>query len=199
MLERTVEAKAVKRIREFTDKFDHRNRTVEMSIVRLKEMRVGWDVIMPVVDLVESSFVNGRPSESSYALFADTAFIIGKVVEDTKDKKGSDAVRRFLEMATKVANIQGGSDAQKSIVSGMWDFTGNLAGKKTVTHNELFELFDMTTSLLNVFVVQEKAEYAVTIMNGLLPELSLVNEKDLRSTIIGMTRAAGAIQYLRDS
>jgi hypothetical protein len=174
---RLTERKAIVRVNEVTSKFGvEEKQAIEFDVAGLKLRYVGWDVVLPLMDLVKSSFVDNKPSGSSHAVFSGVACIIKNVVEGTEDKRGSDAVLRFVKMATGIATrseqkTQGILDAQANIVFGMEEFTENLSMRRLM-RNDMHKLFESATELLGAWLVQGNISNAVRIAKDLLPDIS---------------------------
>jgi hypothetical protein len=173
---RLTERKAIVRVNEVTSKFGvEEKHAIEFDVASLKLRYVGWGVVLPVVGLVESTFVDDKPSGLSRAVFSGVACIIKNVVEGTEDKRGSDAVLRFVKMATGIAmrseqKTQGILDAA-NIVSGMKEFTENLS-RRGLMRNDMHKLFESATELLGAWLVQGNISNAVRTAKEVLPYIS---------------------------
>lgn len=183
-----AEAKPEARIREFAGKFGREQYVIQDSVNGLRaRCGVGWDVVRSLISLVESSFVDGKPhDESSSRMFIDAACIIKNVVKGDQDKRGSAAVIKFMETATAIASMPEQQMHQASVISGMWEFTAVLSVRKSVTDDDVQDIFKSTTELLDAYLRQGNVEDAVRVSKGMLPAIARSESPEsIKDIIVG--------------
>lgn len=176
MVTRLTEEAIEARIGEFAGRFGDEN-AIKSRIAELKEKYyVGRDVILPVMNLVESSFVDNKPSNLSNGILSDAATIIKNVVEGIQDRRGSSAVLQFVDMATAIARRPEQracelSNVQADIVSGMAEFTCNLLARNKFTQDDVHSIFESATELLDIYLRQGRIEDAVDMAKNIMPNI----------------------------
>ncbi len=182
----SIDRKALKRVAEFAGKFDsERSSVIKTYIGNLRARRMDWNGILSVVDLSETTSNTGIPE----VFFAATN-IAENVIKNRDDERGNRAVRRFMEMATSIAHRAGPSanDAlhkQAAIVMGIAEFTENLYWRRTIAHDDLQGIFELTTGLLETYVGQGKSQNAAYIASKFLPKIGKTHStEDIKDNIV---------------
>jgi hypothetical protein len=158
-----------------------------------------------LIGLVESSFVDGKPSgASSSKIFTHAVCIIKNVVKGDQDKRGSTAVIRFMETATAAASkperqTQDSLSMQARMVLGMWEFTAVLSVRNSVTDDDIQDVFKSATGLLGAYLRQGKVEDAVKVSEGMLPLIACSESLESIKEIIAGHLAEAHMPTLRDT
>ena len=138
-------------VSEFALKFGEGRSVAEGIIASLMERRVGLPIILPVVSLVELSFIDGKLSPASLPILSNVATIVTDVVEGDKDVRGSTTVLQFINMAT--VNLRRSSRTQTAkglkaltdMIMDVAEFTGLLSLRGYIRRNDMHEIFGLTT------------------------------------------------------
>ena len=179
------------RVCEFARKFDSERCAIEDTVLRLRERGFGWPVVLPLLGLVERSFIDGKPSFASRAIFSNAATIIEDVVEDAQDTKGSGDALRFIEMTTAILTRSGRTQTHEDLkaladmVISVAEFTGNLSLRSNITRNDVHEIFELTTLLLGTHVREGNVGKAADAALTLISEIGgTSSSEDIRGKIV---------------
>jgi hypothetical protein len=147
-------------------------------------------VILPLAGLVESTLVGNKPSAGSQSVLSGASGIVRNVVSGKWDKRGSDAVLRFIKMATAIPTRTGEQTAedlkvQARVVSGISCFIENLSLYPDINHTDLQDILGLTTGLLEMCFKHGKVKDAVLIAENLLPvSTSASPVEEVRSIVL---------------